>query len=52
MCFSYHLRQLAFVLVDICYIQSVYDHIKSWLPLHKRREPLQLLNRQTEINEE
>lgn len=43
--FPYRLRLPAFVLVDVCDVESVYHHIKSWLPLYKRLEALQLLDR-------
>lgn len=45
--FSYRFRQLALVLPHIRYVQSIDDHIKSRLPLHKHLEPLQLLNGHT-----
>lgn len=41
--FSYRLRLPAFVLVDVCNVESIYHHIKSWLPLYERLEALQLL---------
>lgn len=43
--FPYRLRLPAFVLVDVCDVESVYHHIESWLPLYKRPEALQLLDR-------
>lgn len=43
--FPYRLRLPAFVLVDVCNVESVDHHIESRLPLYKGPEALQLLHR-------
>lgn len=43
--FPYRLRLPAFVLVDVCHVESVDHHVEGRLPLYKRPEALQLLDR-------